>query len=251
MTESPLEALLDNVNVVSMTEMPSPAKLHAALPLTGSAARTVLEGRRTIREILDRRDPRLFVVVGPCSIHDPAAALDYARRLRELADRVRGTMLLGDARVLREAAHLGRLEGLRQRPAHGRFLPDRRGHSAGARAPAAARGDGPAHRDRGPRPHRPAVPRGPRLLVCDRRAHHREPDPPRDGQRAVGAGRLQERHRRRPRGGGQRDPFGALGAQFPGHERRGPHQRDRAHARQPAGATWCCAAAAGARTTTR
>ncbi|HWS73801.1 MAG TPA: 3-deoxy-7-phosphoheptulonate synthase, partial [Quisquiliibacterium sp.] len=94
MTESPLEALLDNVNVVSMTEMPSPARLHAALPLTDSAARTVLEGRRTIREILDRRDPRLFVVVGPCSIHDPAAALDYARRLREIADRVRGTMLL-------------------------------------------------------------------------------------------------------------------------------------------------------------
>jgi 3-deoxy-7-phosphoheptulonate synthase len=94
MTESPLEALLDNVNVVSMTEMPSPAQLHAALPLTDAAARTVLAGRQAIRDILDRRDPRLFVVVGPCSIHDPAAALDYARRLRALAGRVGDTLLL-------------------------------------------------------------------------------------------------------------------------------------------------------------
>jgi 3-deoxy-7-phosphoheptulonate synthase len=94
MTESALEALLDNVNVVSMTDMPSPAQLHEALPLTDAAARTVLAGRKAIREILDRRDPRLVVVVGPCSIHDPEAALDYARRLRALADRVSGTMLL-------------------------------------------------------------------------------------------------------------------------------------------------------------
>ncbi len=94
MSESPLEALLDNVNVVSMTEMPSPAQLHAALPLTDAAARTVLAGRRAVRDILDRRDPRLFVVVGPCSIHDPKAALEYAGRLHALADRVQDTMLL-------------------------------------------------------------------------------------------------------------------------------------------------------------
>ncbi len=95
MTDPSLEALLDNVNVVSMTEMPSPAQLHAALPLTEAAARTVLAGRQAIRDILGRRDPRLLVVVGPCSIHDPAAALDYARRLRALADRVGETLLLG------------------------------------------------------------------------------------------------------------------------------------------------------------
>ena len=93
-TESPLEALLDNVNVESMTEIPSPAEVHARLPLTEAAARTVLEGRRIVRDILDRRDPRLFVVVGPCSIHDPVAALAYARRLRALADEVRDSMVL-------------------------------------------------------------------------------------------------------------------------------------------------------------
>jgi len=93
-SESPLEALLDNVNVESMTEIPSPAQVHASLPLTDAAARTVLEGRRTIRAILDGEDRRLFVVVGPCSIHDPVAALDYARRLRALAGQVRDTMFL-------------------------------------------------------------------------------------------------------------------------------------------------------------
>ncbi len=92
--ESPLEALLDNVNVEQMTEMPSPAEVHRAQPLTDAAARTVLDGRRALRDVLERRDPRLFVVLGPCSIHDPVAAIDYARRLRALADEVAGTMVL-------------------------------------------------------------------------------------------------------------------------------------------------------------
>ena len=63
-TDSPLEALLDNVNVEAMSEMPSPAQVHARLPLTESSARTVLAGRAALREILDRKDSRLFVVVG-------------------------------------------------------------------------------------------------------------------------------------------------------------------------------------------
>jgi len=47
-----------------------------------------VKGRRTLEAILDGKDPRLFVVVGPCSIHDPAAGLDYARRLAKLAAEV-------------------------------------------------------------------------------------------------------------------------------------------------------------------
>ena len=94
MKESALEARLDNVNVESMVEMPSPAQVHRSRPLTDAAARTVLEGRRAVRAILGREDRRLFVVVGPCSVHDPKAALDYAARLRALADRVSSTMLL-------------------------------------------------------------------------------------------------------------------------------------------------------------
>ena len=94
MDKSALEALLDNVNVESMVEMPVPADVHRRLPLTDAAAATVLAGRAALRAILARTDPRLFVVVGPCSIHDPAAALDYARRLHALAGKVSRTMLL-------------------------------------------------------------------------------------------------------------------------------------------------------------
>ena len=89
-----LEALVDNLNVASMAEIPSPQEVQERLPLTDEAARSVLAGREALRAILDRRDARLFVVVGPCSIHDPQAALEYARRLKRLADEVRETLLL-------------------------------------------------------------------------------------------------------------------------------------------------------------
>jgi 3-deoxy-7-phosphoheptulonate synthase len=91
---SPLENQLDNVNVEQMTEIPSPDEVNERIPLTDAAAGTVLAGRNALRAILDRKDPRLFVVVGPCSIHDPEAALDYARRLKRLADEVRDTLVL-------------------------------------------------------------------------------------------------------------------------------------------------------------
>src|SRR3954471_23736333 len=94
MNRTPLEALLDNVNVSSMEEIASPQEVQERLPLTEVAARTVLGGRQALRAILERSDPRLFVVVGPCSIHDPKAALEYAGRLRRLADEVRETMVL-------------------------------------------------------------------------------------------------------------------------------------------------------------
>jgi 3-deoxy-7-phosphoheptulonate synthase len=84
----------ENLNVAEFGVMPSPDEVHARVPLTEPAASTVVQGRRTIEAILDGRDPRLFVVVGPCSIHDPDAGLDYARRLRKLQDEVSGTLYL-------------------------------------------------------------------------------------------------------------------------------------------------------------
>jgi 3-deoxy-7-phosphoheptulonate synthase len=79
---------LENINVVGLDAMPTPADVHAAAPLTAAAARTVAAGRAALRAILERRDPRAFIVVGPCSIHDPAAAMDYAQRLKALAAEV-------------------------------------------------------------------------------------------------------------------------------------------------------------------
>ena len=85
---------IENINVTSFDAMPSPEDLHFSLPLSEAAGNAVTQGREALRNILDRKDPRLFVVVGPCSIHDPVAGLDYARRLRKLQDEVGDTLLL-------------------------------------------------------------------------------------------------------------------------------------------------------------
>ncbi|MBL8441917.1 MAG: 3-deoxy-7-phosphoheptulonate synthase [Betaproteobacteria bacterium] len=85
---------LENVNVSAFDAMPTPEELHARLPLSVKAAHTVTQGRSTLRRILDRKDHRLFAVVGPCSIHDPNAGLDYARRLHELSREIGDTICL-------------------------------------------------------------------------------------------------------------------------------------------------------------
>ena len=82
----------ENLNIASFDAMPSPADIKRRVPLSDTAAAVVLEGRRTVRRILDREDPRMMVIVGPCSIHDPVAGLDYARRLKALADELADTL---------------------------------------------------------------------------------------------------------------------------------------------------------------
>jgi len=85
---------LQNVNVVASELLATPEEVKSRLPLTERAADTVFKSRGIVRAILERRDPRLFVVVGPCSIHDVAAAREYAARLRDLAATVESTLLL-------------------------------------------------------------------------------------------------------------------------------------------------------------
>jgi 3-deoxy-7-phosphoheptulonate synthase len=84
----------EDLNVASSEAMPAPALIKAEIELTDAAASTVLEGRAALCGILRREDARRFVIVGPCSIHDPAAGLDYARRLRALAHEVADSLLL-------------------------------------------------------------------------------------------------------------------------------------------------------------
>lgn len=74
-----------NLRVSRFTELPSPAQLSQKLPLDLAASNVVERGRDQVRAVLDGVDDRLLVVVGPCSIHDPAAGLEYARRLVETA----------------------------------------------------------------------------------------------------------------------------------------------------------------------
>jgi len=84
----------EDLNVAALELMPPPAQIKANVPVSDTAARTVLEGRNALCAILRRLDARRFIVVGPCSIHDPDAGLDYARRLRALAQEVADTLLL-------------------------------------------------------------------------------------------------------------------------------------------------------------
>jgi len=72
----------------------SPAELLVELPLDDELAERVLRSRREVKAILDREDPRLLVVVGPCSVHDPAAALDYAERLAALASELEDLLVV-------------------------------------------------------------------------------------------------------------------------------------------------------------
>jgi 3-deoxy-7-phosphoheptulonate synthase len=85
---------IENINVSAFDPMPSPEEIHARLPLSLNAAKTVMHGRDALRNILERQDHRLFVVVGPCSIHDPVAGLDYALRMKALSDEVDDTLCL-------------------------------------------------------------------------------------------------------------------------------------------------------------
>lgn len=85
---------VNNVNVVSQELLPTPEQVKSAVPLSTGAEKTVLSGRETVQRILARRDHRLFIVVGPCSIHDVQAAKEYATRLKSLAEEVSDTLLL-------------------------------------------------------------------------------------------------------------------------------------------------------------
>jgi 3-deoxy-7-phosphoheptulonate synthase len=74
--------------------LPTPGEIKSRLPLSARAEKTVFEARLTVEHILDRRDPRLLIVVGPCSVHDPVAAMDYAHRLKRLADELSDSLFI-------------------------------------------------------------------------------------------------------------------------------------------------------------
>jgi 3-deoxy-7-phosphoheptulonate synthase len=89
-----IQRLLENLNIQSQETLITPLDLKRDVPLTDKAAKTIAEGREAVQNILDGNDKRIFVVVGPCSIHDLDAAKDYAQRLKKLAEEVSDTLLI-------------------------------------------------------------------------------------------------------------------------------------------------------------
>ena len=82
----------DDLRIKELRELRSPAEVIGEFPRTDRATRTVIATRHAVHNILHGHDDRLLVIIGPCSIHDPAAARDYAQRLAELRSRHGGTL---------------------------------------------------------------------------------------------------------------------------------------------------------------
>ena len=88
------DSTLEDGRIESFGTMAPPVDIKNDLPLGAPAAQTVNDGRAAVRCILERTDHRLLVVVGPCSMHDPVACMEYARRLHALSDELSDTLLL-------------------------------------------------------------------------------------------------------------------------------------------------------------
>ncbi len=79
---------ITNVNIENLNLLPAPAQVCSELPMGVDGMAKVAESRQTVMDIIDGRDKRHMVIVGPCSIHDPAGAVEYAEKLKRLADQV-------------------------------------------------------------------------------------------------------------------------------------------------------------------
>ncbi len=84
----------DDTRIKSVSEVVAPANLHDSLPITDKASNTVFNTRTAIHQVLHGIDDKLVVVVGPCSIHDPKAAKEYAKRLIELKKQYQNELII-------------------------------------------------------------------------------------------------------------------------------------------------------------
>ena len=84
----------DNLRIAEVKEAQTPQALQNDVPITEAAARTTFEARKQVQDVLHGRDDRLMVVVGPCSIHDTAAAMEYSQRLAKIRESLKNDLLI-------------------------------------------------------------------------------------------------------------------------------------------------------------
>ena len=84
----------DDLRIQKIREVASPASVHEAYPVTEAAARTVHESRLNVHKVLHNEDDRLVVIVGPCSVHDPVAALEYAGKLNAVQKELENELII-------------------------------------------------------------------------------------------------------------------------------------------------------------
>ena len=86
--------ITDDIRIAGEKELITPAQLLDVLPITETAAETTAKGRRDVEQVIDSKDDRLVVIVGPCSIHDANSALEYAGRLKKLKDELADDLVI-------------------------------------------------------------------------------------------------------------------------------------------------------------
>jgi len=85
---------IDDLRIIKTQEVVTPTQVHSELPISDRAVQTVMDARAETHKILSGEDDRLLVVVGPCSIHDPDAALEYAEKLKTLKTELKDDLLI-------------------------------------------------------------------------------------------------------------------------------------------------------------
>ena len=190
-----------DLHVKEIVPLLSPRALKAQKPTTDAANATVARSRERVIRILRQEDPRLLVVIGPCSIHDQKSALEYATKLnvlrKEFADRMEIVMRVYFEKPRTTIGWKGlindpHLDGSQDIGTGLKIArqPVARHHRHGV-----AGGDGIS------RPHRAAIHRRPDHVGGHRRAHHGIADAPRNGERPFHARGLEKQHRRQLAGG--------------------------------------------------
>ena len=85
---------LNDANISSIDPLIAPETLKGEYPVGDSLKTRIIRYRNEVRDILEKKDKRMLAIVGPCSINDPEAALDYAKRLLELRKRYKDTLCI-------------------------------------------------------------------------------------------------------------------------------------------------------------
>ena len=224
-----LETKTRDVNVLKTEKLIAPAQLIEDLPTTPAVKRTVVEGRRAIQAILNGEDSRFLVIVGPCSIHDDDAALEYARRLQDLGEKCADRLLIVMRVYFEKPRTTVGWKGLLYDPHLNDTFDITTGLQKGRKLllDVAEMGLPTATEFLDP-----IVPQYLADLISwvgNRRAHDREPDSPPDGKRSQYASRLQKRHRRQHEDRRRRHSI------RPGATRFSRHRPVRSHCSNPHG----------------
>ena len=88
------EKEVENLHITGYDALPSPGQIKEECKLEGKALETVKKGQQQVKDILERKDNRIIAIVGPCSIHNPIEAVEYAKLLKPLADELADELLI-------------------------------------------------------------------------------------------------------------------------------------------------------------